>query len=240
MEMRTNLQPKARAIDFPSEVFPNAWRPQEAQYRALHAGLKFFHRQVIENAFLHPFEVVVILVKNDLPFAMSISSVPEYFPHGREIIHSRYVRATIYSADAGGHLGQPLQLAIAFLASLSRHAGLFDLLAKLVNFGLPVFGFAQFLMNRLELLAQQVGPAGSGSLVPALVLESCCAVPVPRSSFDSSRIKVSEPSPYVGGFKQFLAKQRGQRRQIRRDEIGEPYRIVNIQGCSLQVIGKLR
>src|ERR1035437_8687706 len=64
-EMRTNLRPSARNR-FSERSFPHAWRPEEAQDRPLHARLKFLHRQIIENAFFHLFEVVVVLIEIDL------------------------------------------------------------------------------------------------------------------------------------------------------------------------------
>ncbi len=51
---------------FAERSLAHAWRPDEAQDRPLHSRLQFFHRQIIENALLHLFQVVVILVQNVL------------------------------------------------------------------------------------------------------------------------------------------------------------------------------
>ncbi len=44
--------------------FAHAWRPEEAQDRTFHPRLQLLHRQVIEDALLDLFEIVVILVEN--------------------------------------------------------------------------------------------------------------------------------------------------------------------------------
>ncbi len=54
------------------------------------------------------------------------------------------------------HFCQPLQLAVAFFLGFGGHRCFFHLLAKLVDLLHGIVGFAQFLLNRLHLLAQEV------------------------------------------------------------------------------------
>src|SRR5208337_602935 len=49
---------------FTQRGFTHARRPDEAKDRPLHAGLEFLDGQVVEDALLHLFQVVVVLVQN--------------------------------------------------------------------------------------------------------------------------------------------------------------------------------
>ena len=53
---------------FPQRSFAHARRSDEAKDGSLHTWLKFLDRQIIQNAFLHLLEVVVILVQNGVRF----------------------------------------------------------------------------------------------------------------------------------------------------------------------------
>ena len=80
-----------RARDgFAERSFAHARRPDEAQDRSLHPRLQLLHRQVIQDAFLDLFQVVVILVQNVLRLLdVDSSALPEDFVHGSDVIHSR-------------------------------------------------------------------------------------------------------------------------------------------------------
>src|ERR1700693_406115 len=87
---------------------------------------------------------------------MSISWLPEDFDHGNEVIHSRYVRDTMYSADAGVILASRLiSRSHSFLASAGIPASS-DFFRKLVDLLHGIVGFAEFLLDRFHLLAQQI------------------------------------------------------------------------------------
>ena len=62
----------------------------------------------------------------------------------------------MYSAAADRHLRQPIELAQRFLLHQLRHAGGFDLLGELLDFLGLIVAFAELLLNRLHLLAQEV------------------------------------------------------------------------------------
>ena len=62
----------------------------------------------------------------------------------------------MYSAAADRHLRQPIELAQRFLLDRLGHAGGFDLLGELLDFLGLVVAFAELLLDRLHLLAQEV------------------------------------------------------------------------------------
>ncbi len=70
-----------RARNRPAQAgFAHARRPDEAQNRPLHVGLQLQHAQVVENAVLHLFQLVVILVQNLLAPCRCRSSSPSSWP----------------------------------------------------------------------------------------------------------------------------------------------------------------
>ncbi len=83
--------PSQRARDgFTERSLAHARRPEEAQNRALHAGLQLLHGQVVEDALLHFLQVVVVLVEDRLRLSRCrFPRAPEDFVHGSEVIHSR-------------------------------------------------------------------------------------------------------------------------------------------------------
>jgi len=88
---------------------------------------------------------------------MSISWLPEDFDHGNEVIHSRYVRDTMYSRRCRSHLGEPLDLAVAFFLGFRGHACFFNLFSEGSSDLLHgIVGFTEFLLDRFHLLAQQI------------------------------------------------------------------------------------
>src|SRR5207253_6110537 len=61
-ERHAHELPAQRAGDrFAKRGFAHARRADKAQYRAFHSRLKFFHREVIEDALLHLLDVVMVL-----------------------------------------------------------------------------------------------------------------------------------------------------------------------------------
>ncbi len=62
--MRTNLRLVVRAMLCPSEVLPTPGGSDEAQDRAFQRVNALLDRQVLDDALLHLFEPVVILVQD--------------------------------------------------------------------------------------------------------------------------------------------------------------------------------
>ncbi len=224
---------------FSERSFSHSWRPEEAQDRPLHSRLEFLHREIIENALFHLFEVVVILVQNRLALGDVDFLEPGRFrPGQRDHPFQIGARDHVFGRSRS-HFRQPLQFAIAFLAGLGGHSGFFELLAKLVDFGLAVVGFAQFLVNRLELLAQQIFALALADLFLNLLLNLVAQLQNFEFLGEFANQGFQAPA-HVGGFQQFLAQQRRKRRQVRGDEIGQAHRVFDVQRRGLQIVGKLR
>ena len=71
IEMRANLRPSERAIERPSDVLPTPGGPTKQRMGPLSTGLELQHGEVIENAVLDLFEIVVVFVE-DLGRALHI------------------------------------------------------------------------------------------------------------------------------------------------------------------------
>ncbi len=117
--------------------------------------------------------------------------------------------------------------------------GFLELLAKLVDFRLAVVGFAQLLVNGLELFAQQIFALALAHLFLHLFLNLVAQLQDFEFLREFADQRFQAP-PHVGCLQQFLAKQRRKRRQIGGDEIGQTDRILNVQSRSLQIVGELR
>ena len=218
----------------------HARRPDEAQDRPLHARLQFLHRQVIEDALLDLLQIVVIFVENLCgPWRCRSPRCPEDLVHGSDVIHSRYVRDTMYSAEAGVIFASRFSLAIAFLLGFRRHAGLFHFFAQLVDLLHGIVGFAEFLLNRLHLLAQQIFALVLAHLLLNLFVNLRAQLQNFQflGQFANQRF---QPLAHVRRLDQFLANHRGKRRQRAGDEVRQAAGIVDVHRHGLQIVGKLR
>ena len=133
----------------------HARRPDETEDRALHLFLELAHGEVFEDAFLHLFEVVVVLFE-DLMRGLEVEVVlgrlaPGKFRQPFDIGpgHGRFGRVRM-------HAFEPAELLLGLFARLLRHLGLLDLFAKFAHVLGAVVGLAEFALDRLELLAQEV------------------------------------------------------------------------------------
>ncbi len=219
--------------------FAHARRPDKAEDRTLHTRLKLLHGQVVEDPLLDLFEVVVILVEDRL----ALDEVDVLGARGlgpRQRGHPFQIGPRHHVLGRGRrHLLQPLQLAVAFLASFRRHARFVQLLAQLLDFGLGIVRLTEFLLNGLHLLAQQILALALADLLLHLLLNFVAQLEHLELFRELADQSLQAPA-YVGGFEQFLAQQRGERRQIGRDEVGQPHRLVDIQRNGLQIVGELR
>ncbi len=78
---------------------------------------------------------------------------------------------TLVSADCGGIFSKRPSSFRAFSVDLLGHAGLADLGGVLVDLGLDLVVLAELLLDRLELLAQEVLPLRLGHLLLDAVLD---------------------------------------------------------------------
>jgi hypothetical protein len=223
----------------PERGLAHAGRPEEAQDRTLGARLHLADGQVVKNALLHLFEVVVILLEDgvrlgDVDVLRAGGLVPRQRGHPLEVSARNHVLGR-----GRGHFLEPLQLAVALLARLGGHLRLFDLLAQLLDFGDGVVGFAQFLVNRLQLFAQQVFTLALAHLLLDLLLNLRAQLEhfALATQFAHERLQALV---HVGRFEQFLPRLRGERRHVPGDEIAQAAGVGHGGGGIGQVVGKLR
>ena len=145
----------------------------------------------------------------------------------------------MYSAEAGVIFASRFNSRSHSFLRLRGHPGFFDLLAKLFDFRLAVVGFAQLLLNRLHLLAQQEFALALVDLLLHLFVNLVAQL----QNFAFLRELAAQGSQALAdaeGFQQFLAQHRAERRQSRGHEIGQAPRRFDIHHFGLQIVGKLR
>jgi len=148
--------PAGRPRDaLPERGLADTRRADKAQDRAAAAGIELLDRQVFEDAALDFGEPVMIGVEN----AACLGDVYRLSRLDRpgELDQPFKVSAR-HRIFAGGlrHPLEPGEFALGVLLDLRRHLGFGDLLAELGDLlSLGVLAFAELLLNRLDLLAQQ-------------------------------------------------------------------------------------
>ncbi len=110
------------------------------------------------------------------------------------------------------HLAEPVQLPEGLLASLVRHAGLLDARPQRVDLLGPLVGLAQLLLDRLQLLAQQVLPLRLGHLRLHLGLDLRAQLQ-DLGLLGQRRYQLLQARLDVQRLQQFLLERQGQRRQ---------------------------
>ena len=137
------------------------------------------------------------------------------------------------------HLREAIQLAKRLLLDRLRHAHRFNLLAQLLDlFGLLV-PFAQLLLNRLELLAQEVLPLVLADLRLHLGLNLRTQLE-DLQLLDQDAVEQVHARANVERLEDLLPRASRQRREARRDEIGELGRIDDVQREGLKVVRQQR
>ena len=139
----------------PQAGLADAGRADEAEDRPVQVGLQLAHREVLEDAVLDLLEVVVVAVE-DLAGVPDVEVVVARDRPGQrddpvEIGADHRVLGAL-----GRDAPEALELAARRLVGLFGEAELVELLAKLGHLGFLLVGLAQLLLDRLELLAQEV------------------------------------------------------------------------------------
>ena len=170
----------------------------------------------------------------DLLFAGAGGFVPRQRGHPFEIGPRDHVLGRGRS-----HLREALEFAVALLLRFGGHPGLFDLLAQLFDFRLAVVGFAQFLLNRLHLLAQQEFALALVHLLLHLVVN--LVAQLEHFLFFGKLVDQGfQALAHVECFEQLLPHHGVERRQSGSDEIGQPSRRIDVHRFGLEIVGKLR
>ena len=137
----------------------HAGRANERQYRAAERLSQAAHGKVLEDPILDLLQAVVVLIE-DLGCGLDVQVVGRGLVPGQS---DEPIHVCPDDADLGRCRRDPAH-AVDFLESpglyFLGHAGLFDLLAQLVDLGLLRILFAELALNRLQLLAKDVLPLG--------------------------------------------------------------------------------
>ena len=169
--------------------------------------------------------------KVDRPFR---ARVPGYRDEPVEI-------RTRHGVLGGGHrhLRQAVQLAQRFLLHCLRHAGGLDPVAQLLDLLRLVVGLAQFLLDRLELLPQEILALVLPHLRLHLRLDLRTELEHLRF-LDEKPVEVSHPRADVERLEHFLPGGGGHGGQARRDEVGQLARFGDVARQRLQLVGEQR
>jgi hypothetical protein len=148
------LRPVARDA-LAERGFADPGRTDEAQDRALARGIELSHREVLENPALDLVEAVVILIENPPRLGDVDRIVTELRP--RQIDQPVEVGAHHRVLGGGlGHALEALELLARLLLGLLGHSGLGDRLVQLLDLGGRALALAELLLDRPQLLAQDV------------------------------------------------------------------------------------
>ena len=133
----------------------DARRADEAEDRPLHAGIELAHREVFENAVLRLLEPRVLVVHDALGLLEVDDLVGLLRPRQRDDPVEIGARHGVFRGRRR-HLRQAIELAQRFLLHGLGQAGRFELGAQLFDLARLIVAFAELLLDRLELLAQEV------------------------------------------------------------------------------------
>ena len=132
----------------------DARRTDEAQNRRFELVYTLLHGEVFQDAFLDLVEAIVIAFQHFFGVAQFIIHLGLFLPRQTD----QGVDVIAHDGGFGRHRRHQLELAqfaLRFFQGLFRHLGSDDLLFQLFQIG-ALFAFAQFLLNRLDLLVQIV------------------------------------------------------------------------------------
>ena len=140
--MRTNSRPSARAIDFPSEVFPTPGGPTKQRIGPFILSLELPHGEILKDPFLHFLKIVVVLVEH---FGGCLEVEVVLGPLGPGQFHD----PLDIGPDSRGlgsirvHFLKTFELLFGFLQHLLRHLQFCDSFAKFGDFFRAFVEFAQ-------------------------------------------------------------------------------------------------
>ena len=137
------------------------------------------------------------------------------------------------------HLRQAIELALRLLLDGLGHPRRFDLLAQLLDFLGLVVAFAELLLNRLHLLAQEVLALVLADLRLHLRLDLRPELEH-LELLDQDPVQAVHPRADVERLEHLLLDGGGDGRQARGDEIGQPAGLGDVGRQRLQIVGQQR
>ena len=155
-------------------------RAGEAEDRSLHVLLELAHGQVLEDSFLDLLEVVVVVVE-DLPRPAQVEPVAARLAPGKDRQPVEIGADDRVLGRAGVHAGQPLELALGLVQHFLRRTRRLDPLPELGDLGILGLALTQLLLDRLDLLPQEVIALGLRELASRPAPESWSRAPGRRA-----------------------------------------------------------
>ena len=215
-----------------------ARRPDKAKDRSLHIRLETAHAQVVEDAILHPLQIVMIQVEDllrlgDVHFAAGRLGPRQH----RQPLH--VVAGERVVGGHGRHPGEPAELLGGLLLHLVRHACRFDLLPQLFDILLAFVELADLLLDGFQLFPQVVIALRLLHLVLDFGLDLVAQL-LDFGFLGQMLVDALHAQHHVGRFQQFLLIGGGQERQRRGNEVDQAARIFDIQRNGLELVGEGR
>ncbi len=147
-----------------------ARRARQAEDRAFHVFFQLAHGQVFEDPLLDLLEIVMVGVED-------LAGPPQVEPVAAGLAPGENRQPVEIGPDdrvlgrARVHSGQPLELAFRLGLHLARGVGVLDPFPQLADLGVFVLAFAQLVLDRLHLLAEEMVALGLGELAADLLLD---------------------------------------------------------------------
>ena len=157
---------------------------------------------------------------------------------GSEMIQSRYVRMTPYSAAAGGSFSRRESSRVAALRASSGRFFASIRLAQLVDLRLLLVALAELVLDRLQLLAEEVLALALVDLARDLRLDLRAELRHLELAVQDQRDR-AQALLDVDRLEQLLPLL-GLEAQRRGDEVAERARVVDVRGRELQLLGQVR
>jgi hypothetical protein len=208
--------------------------PHEAQDGTLHGRVQLAHREVLENPVLRLHEIGVIGVENGLRAHEVDHFVGAARPRQRDEPVDVGTRHGVLGRG-GGHLRQAVQLADRFPLDRIGHAGRLDLLAQFLGFPGLIVALAQFSLDGLQLLAQEVVALVLADLGLHLRLDLGAQLEH-LELLDEDAVQVRHPLPQVQRLEHFLLRRRADGAEARRDEVGQPPGLRDAEREGLEIV----
>ena len=234
-DTRTNLRPSDSAIERASDVLPTPGRPDEAENRTLDRRIELADGEVFDDAILRLLEPGVIGVEDALGLQQIDDFLGPLAPRQRDQPVDVGARHGVLGRGHR-HLRQTIELAQRFFLDRLGHAGRLDLLGELFDFLGLVVAFAEFLLDRLHLLAQEVLALVLADLRLHLRLNLRSELE-DLELLDQDAIQVVQPRADVERLEHFLLDGGADGREARGDEVREPARV---RRCSSPASGDRR
>ena len=237
-DTRTNLRPSELAIDFASDVLPTPGGPRKQRIGPFTSGFSLRTARYSSTRSL-TFSRPEWSASSTSLVRLQIDRVLGALrPRQRD----QPVEVGARDGVLGGgdrHLRQAIELAQRFLLDRLGHAGRVDLGAQLVDFLGLLVALAELLLDRLQLLAQEVLALVLADLRLHLRLDLRAELE-DLELLDQDPVERVHPGADVERLEHLLLDRRADGREARGDEVGQLARVGDVGGQRLQVVRQQR